>query len=250
MKPSYLKPFFVAAASFTIGLLIPSPLDGEAGEQKPDQSPSGNLSSNPLRISDAHEKNTARSTSSSRSELLDAVEPQAVDLNSAIVDFLINFHARSFSPEKIERTLAEMGLDKDQIKKVVEIKDTSLAGLQELEIKHAKLQSDDQGDYYLFEAFPEDRKIWMAGIVQQLQDFVGVDRAILISRIFSEVDGGEEFGQSRREIRAGIATKPDAGVPVSVKIFDQNGNPMSEGSYSYEGGNQSRWEHLFKSESE
>lgn len=243
MKPSSLKLLLIAAASFTIGFLIQSPLDHEPEENSSDQSPAKSSRSAKGRGLDDNDQAT------DVSRLSNSPEPRSLDLGTGVIEALIGFDS-SMTSSGMERMLIQMGLDEDQVKKAIEVKNASLTGLQDLEIKHAKLLSDDQGDYYSIEAFPEDRKLWMAGIARQLQHLVGLDRAVVISRMISESDGGEEFGQCRREIRAMNGNARDGGIPVIVKIFNEDDSLISEGIPSFKGVGKERWAHLFKPELE
>lgn len=142
--------------------------------------------------------------------------------------------------------LPKMGLNEEEVKAVVEIKAASLQGMKDLEVKHAKLESDGEGDYYTLNAFPEDHDHWLAEMAQQLQDLVGDDRAVVISRIIAKSYNKESTGLFRREIRSLKPKTPGGDIKIRESFFNEDGELFDHDYKIYRGVHEDRWEHLFK----
>ncbi|YCM42808.1 hypothetical protein V2O64_15985 [Verrucomicrobiaceae bacterium 227] len=242
MKSSSLTFFLIAAASFTIGLFIPGPLGRSQSNPEilPQAATSRDVSG---KLGPANRE--AIPLSASRRGFDPALQdnPQKLNLQVEVVEALIK-------AKGMARLLPQMRLTGSEVKTVLEIKEAAIKGLKDLEVKHATLRSGDEGDYYVIEAFPDDRDVWMAGMTRQLRDLVDDDRATVISRIIAQSDNDEETGLYHREIRTLKATVPGGDTKIKESVFDKNGHLIDEDYTIYRGEHESRWEHLFEPEAE
>ena len=236
MESPHLNLLLLAAASFTVGLFIPSPLGGPQAEAAPEADSSQTVS---RRHRAALGEKTIRSNSDRDPDKSRSHEPKKLNLPVEVVEALIK-------AKGMERMLPQMGLTESEVKTVIEIKTAAIKGLKDLEVKHAKLQSDEEGEFYAIEVFPEDRDLWMAEMVVKLRNLVDDDRATVISRIIAQSDNDEETGLYRREIRTFKRNPSDSDTLIKESVFNKEGQLIDNDYTIYRGEHETRWEHLFE----
>lgn len=237
MKSSRVKYLLIAVAFFIVGLVIPSPLKETRSRGTAEQT-----HEEMSRFSGHREETGSRQvTSASPTDRLTFERPETLQLQTEVIEALIK-------SKELGRMLPQMGLDEEQVKGVLEIKAATLQRMKDLEVKHAKLESDEEGGHYAIEVFPEDHDLWMAETAQQLQDLIGDDRAGVISRIIAKSYNNESTGLYRRKVRMLNPKSPGGDFKIRESFFNEDGELFDHDYKIYQGINEDRWEHFFKPE--
>ena len=235
MRSSILKYIVIAFASFVVGLLLRSSPKGSQPQSLP-----GNTQAQAPLSSIQHEKNNLRSvTSRSKSTQKTSQSSEPLYLRRNVVEALLRAN-------EIGRMLPQMGLDEKQVQAVLVIKNSSFSDLKDLESRHAKLESDEEGDYYSIHAFPEDHDDWMADLTQQLRDVVDDDRAVVISKLIIKSQRSGEIGLHHRNARILAPKSSDGDSKIKESFFDENREWFDTDYRIYRGVHETRWDHLFK----
>lgn len=235
MTDSPSKYILLVIAFLLIGLILPSPLQKT---HPPETTQQKNSAKDPS--SHERKENSSRKASFPSQPINSTShDPETLHLGTEVIEALIK-------SEEMKRTLPLMGLDEEQVKGVLEIEANTQQRMKDLEVKHAKLQTDAEGDYYAIEAFPEDHTRWMKETEQQLQDLIGDDRAVLISRMIAGSYNNESTGLYRREVRALKSESPETDIKIRESFFDEDGEIFDHDYRYFRGIHEDRWEHLFK----
>lgn len=167
------------------------------------------------------------------------VPPDSVVLQLDVVDALL---ARGGEEKMFQR----MKLTDEDIRQVAEIRSERLEELKHLEASHAKVTSDTSGKYVTIDAFPEERRLWLASLEAGLRKQLGDDRAVIIARMISFSDNDEDLGIYRRELHV-RPPKVDGGkILIEEKSFNDRNQHIDSDYEEVADQSKSRWSHLLE----
>ena len=143
-----------------------------------------------------------------------------------------------------QKIFNRMGLTADDLKRVAEIRVERVKELKRLEASHAKVGSDARGEFVAVEAFPEERRLWLDGMEQDLRKQLGDDRATVIARMISASDNDEDVGVYRRELHIKSSNNEGGKYLIEEKSFNPEGKHIDSDYEQVDDQSNSRWGHL------
>src|SRR5690606_33631921 len=114
--------------------------------------------------------------------------------------------------------------------------------------KHSKQVSDDQGDYVVIEAFPDEREPWLQHMEGELRDLIGDDRAAIVARMIAFDDSPNDIGLYRREVFITDPQKEGGEMQIEERTFNHGGRHVTSEYQAVNAEGKLRWGHLFELE--
>ncbi|MES2921336.1 MAG: hypothetical protein V4819_07310 [Verrucomicrobiota bacterium] len=143
-----------------------------------------------------------------------------------------------------QKMFKRMGLPDEDVRRVSEIQAARLGELERLEARHAKVVSDASGEYVAIEAFPEERRLWLGAMEDDLRKQLGDDRATIITRMISSSDNDEDVGAYRREVHVKPPSAERSKFLIEEKSFNEQGQHIDSDYEEVADQSKSRWGHL------